>query len=33
MEYNRGGEPVQRTLYGSMKLSQWNPLVLSMYAN
>jgi hypothetical protein len=28
-----GGELVQGTLYASVELSQWNPLVLLMYAN
>lgn len=32
-EHNRGGKLVQSTLYTSMELSQWNPLILSMYAN
>jgi hypothetical protein len=32
-EYNRVSELDQSVLYVSMKLSQWNPLVLLIYAN
>jgi hypothetical protein len=32
-EYNRGSELIQSELYVSLELSQWNHLVLLMYAN
>jgi hypothetical protein len=32
-KYNGGSELAQSTLYTSMELSQWNLLLLLMYAN